>query len=49
MIYVKPNVREGLLGRLLIELLETRVMVKQAMKRVGADKVRNIIRIRLNR
>ena len=48
MIYVKPNVRKGLLGRLLTELLETRVMVKQAMKRVGADKVRIIVRIRLS-
>lgn len=35
--YVKPEVRKGLLGRMLVELLETRVMVKTAMKR--ADKV----------
>ena len=38
--YVKPTVRKGLLGRMLVELLDTRVMVKQAMKRVGGDKVR---------
>ena len=38
--YVKPGVRKGLLGRMLTELLDTRVMVKQAMKRPGQDKVR---------
>ncbi|KAF9015170.1 hypothetical protein BDQ17DRAFT_1403881 [Cyathus striatus] len=37
MIYVKPEVRRGLLGRMLIEILETRVMIKQAMKGVGVD------------
>ncbi|KAK0210432.1 hypothetical protein DFS33DRAFT_1458357 [Desarmillaria ectypa] len=37
-IYVKPDVRKGLLGRMLVELLETRVMVKQAMKGVKEDK-----------
>ncbi|KAF8973932.1 hypothetical protein BDZ97DRAFT_1647924 [Flammula alnicola] len=41
--YVKSNVRKGLLGRMLVELLETRVMVKQAMKRVGGDKARKKI------
>ncbi|KAF9056176.1 hypothetical protein BJ165DRAFT_1522121 [Panaeolus papilionaceus] len=39
--YVKPEVRKGLLGRMLFELLETRVMVKQGMKR--ADKARKRI------
>ncbi|KAH8102662.1 hypothetical protein BXZ70DRAFT_798056 [Cristinia sonorae] len=39
MIYVKQDVRNGLLGRMLTELLDTRVMVKQAMKSVGDDKV----------
>ncbi|KAG6911957.1 hypothetical protein DXG01_000205 [Tephrocybe rancida] len=39
MIYVKSEVRKGLLGRMLIELLGTRVMVKQAMKGVKDDKV----------
>ncbi|KAF9526453.1 hypothetical protein CPB83DRAFT_462528 [Crepidotus variabilis] len=43
MMYVKPNVRKGLLARMLIELLDTRVMVKQAMKRVGGDKARKRI------
>ncbi|KNZ79546.1 DNA polymerase zeta catalytic subunit [Termitomyces sp. J132] len=38
MIYVKSEVRKGLLGRMLIELLGTRVMVKQAMKSVKNDK-----------
>jgi DNA polymerase zeta len=37
--YAKPEVRQGLLGRMLKELLDTRVMVKQAMKRVKDDKV----------
>uniref|UniRef100_A0A8H7YAJ4 DNA polymerase n=1 Tax=Psilocybe cubensis TaxID=181762 RepID=A0A8H7YAJ4_PSICU len=43
MMYVKPNVRKGLLGRMLVELLDTRVMVKQAMKLVGGDKARKRI------
>ncbi|KAH9065755.1 hypothetical protein EDB87DRAFT_1593004 [Lactarius vividus] len=37
--YVKPEVRKGLLGRMLTELLDTRVMVKQAMKRERDNKV----------
>jgi DNA polymerase zeta len=37
--YVKPEVRKGLLGRMLTELLDTRVMVKQAMKVSKSDKV----------
>ena len=37
--YVKPEVRRGLLGRMLTELLDTRVMVKQAMKRAHNNKV----------
>jgi DNA polymerase zeta len=37
--YVRPEVRKGLLGRMLTELLDTRVMVKQAMKRAHGDKV----------
>ncbi|EPQ60815.1 DNA/RNA polymerase, partial [Gloeophyllum trabeum ATCC 11539] len=39
MMYVKPEVRKGLLGRMLTELLETRVMVKQAMKSAKDDKI----------
>ncbi|KAJ7706169.1 hypothetical protein B0H17DRAFT_1035991 [Mycena rosella] len=38
MMFVKPEVRKGLLGRMLVELLETRVMVKQAMKGAKDDK-----------
>lgn len=37
-IYTKPEVRKGLLGRMLIELLDTRIMVKQAMKGIKNDK-----------
>ena len=40
---MKPEVRKGLLGRMLTELLDTRVMVKQAMKNVN-DRVRKIFR-----
>ncbi|KAG1783945.1 hypothetical protein EV702DRAFT_958561 [Suillus placidus] len=36
--YVKPEVRKGLLARMLTELLDTRVMVKQAMKGSKTDK-----------
>jgi len=36
--YTKPQVRKGLLGRMLVELLDTRVMVKQAMKAVKSDR-----------
>lgn len=39
MIFVKPEVRRGLLGRMLTELLDTRVMVKHAMKAARGDKV----------
>lgn len=39
MIYVKQDVRVGLLGRMLTELLDTRVMVKQAMKGAKDDRV----------
>ncbi|KAF9652022.1 hypothetical protein BDM02DRAFT_3153972 [Thelephora ganbajun] len=38
MIYAKPHVRRGLLGRMLKELLDTRVMVRHAMKGVKSDK-----------
>ncbi|CAK5264403.1 unnamed protein product [Mycena citricolor] len=38
MMFVKPQVRQGLLGRMLVELLDTRVMVKQAMKGIRNDK-----------
>lgn len=41
MIYAKPHIRKGLLGRMLKELLDTRVMVKHAMKGVKSDKVRS--------
>ncbi|CEL57589.1 DNA polymerase zeta subunit [Rhizoctonia solani AG-1 IB] len=37
MAYAKRNVRKGLLGRMLMELLETRIMVKQAMKSAKGD------------
>lgn len=39
-VYAKPHVRRGLLGRMLQELLDTRVMVKHAMRGVKSDKVR---------
>ncbi|KAJ3750399.1 hypothetical protein DFH05DRAFT_73135 [Lentinula detonsa] len=36
--FLKPNVRKGLLPRMLTELLDTRVMVKQAMKGYKHDR-----------
>ncbi|KAH7102034.1 hypothetical protein BKA62DRAFT_701193 [Auriculariales sp. MPI-PUGE-AT-0066] len=36
--YVKPEVRRGLLGRMLKELLDTRIMVKQGMKLAKGSK-----------
>lgn len=41
MIFVKAEVRKGLLGKMLTELLDTRVMVKQSMKGVRGHKVEN--------
>lgn len=43
--YVKPDVRHGLLKRMLTELLETRVMVKQAMKITKDNKVIEITQL----
>jgi DNA polymerase elongation subunit (family B) len=40
--YLQPALRKGLLGRMLTELLDTRVMVKQAMKSVSGDKVNTV-------
>ncbi|EEB91622.1 hypothetical protein MPER_09992, partial [Moniliophthora perniciosa FA553] len=39
LIFVKSRVRQGLLPRMLTELLDTRVMVKTAMKGVKSDKI----------
>lgn len=39
MIFVKPAVRKSLLAKMLGEILDTRVMVKQAMKGARGDKV----------
>jgi hypothetical protein len=38
-VYVKPEVRISLLARMLKELLETRIMIKTAMKSAKGDKV----------
>lgn len=43
MMYVNPTVRKSLLAKMLTELLETRVMVKQAMKTSKDDKVCGLI------
>lgn len=37
-VFVKPSVRKGVVGRMLREILETRVMVKTAMKMYKNDK-----------
>jgi DNA polymerase zeta len=39
MVFVKPTVRQSLLAKMLSELLDTRVMVKSAMKLAKGDKV----------
>lgn len=38
-VFVKANVREGVLPRMLREILDTRLMVKQSMKLHKSDKV----------
>jgi hypothetical protein len=38
-IYAKPNLRKSLLAKMLSEILETRVMVKNGMKLARGDKV----------
>lgn len=43
--YVTPDVRKGLLGRMLKELLETRVMVKQALKTTKGNEVTLLIQV----
>ncbi|KAJ3040197.1 DNA polymerase zeta [Rhizophlyctis rosea] len=37
-VFVKPHIREGVIRRMLSEILDTRVMVKQSMKRYKGDK-----------
>lgn len=39
MVYVKPAVRKSLLAKMLTELLDTRVMVKEGMKLAKGNKV----------
>ena len=39
MMFVKPTLRKSLLAKMLGELLDTRVMVKTAMKGYKSDKV----------
>jgi hypothetical protein len=39
MVYVKPTVRKSLLAKMLTELLDTRVMVKEGMKLAKGNKV----------
>ncbi|KAF8337368.1 uncharacterized protein EI90DRAFT_3279675 [Cantharellus anzutake] len=47
LIYVKPSVRKSLLAKMLEELLDTRVMVKQAMKRAKGDKALSCILMKI--
>ena len=39
MVFVKPAVRKSLLAKMLAEILDTRVMIKHAMKGCRDDKV----------
>ena len=41
MIFVKPAVRKSLLSKMLAEILDTRVMIKHAMKGARGNKVSN--------
>jgi DNA polymerase zeta len=41
-VFVKSHVRQGVLGRMLTEILETRVMIKKSMKSYKNKKVCNI-------
>jgi hypothetical protein len=52
--FVKPTLRKSLLAKMVGELLDTRVMIKQAMKGWKSDKVgsvakHHICRLRLTR
>lgn len=47
-VYAKPAIRKSLLAKMLEELLETRVMIKQAMKTAKSDKVRVSICVTLS-
>lgn len=38
MVFVKPAVRKSLLAKMLGEILDTRVMIKHAMKSARSDK-----------
>jgi DNA polymerase zeta len=38
MVFVKPAVRKSLLAKMLAEILDTRVMIKHAMKGCRGDK-----------
>jgi DNA polymerase zeta len=46
MVFVKPAVRKSLLAKMLGEILDTRVMIKYAMKGSRNDKVRLQLRKR---
>jgi len=43
MVFVKPAVRKSLLAKMLAEILDTRVMIKHAMKGCRNDKVRPLL------
>ena len=44
MIFVKPAVRKSLLSKMLAEILDTRVMIKHAMKGARGNKVCTLLR-----
>ena len=43
LMFVKPHVRQSLLSKMLAELLDTRVMIRQAMAENRHDKVSSLI------
>lgn len=40
--FVKPEIRKSLLAKMLSELLDTRVMIKRAVKEYKGDSVSNL-------
>lgn len=49
MVFVKPAVRKSLLAKMLSEVLDTRVMIKHAMKGARSDKVSSVHCVNLER
>ena len=42
-VFVKPHIRRGVLGRMLMEILDTRILVKKSMKLYKGHKVSSLL------